>query len=87
MHVLAALIYGLIVFLAVLAWGVSTGAPLLILLLVSPLLISGVAVALIVLTLVMAGVRWMWRCRGTLRLWRSPRRTSSGPRSPGAGPL
>ena len=49
------------------AWGV-----VLLVLLAAPWIISGLILALTALSLAFIGLRWLWRCRGSLRLWRSP---------------
>lgn len=66
MHVFASAFYALIVFLAVLAYCAATGAPLLILLLLAPIIISGVIVALLALSLLIEAVRWAWRSRAAV---------------------
>lgn len=71
MHILASLLYAVIAFAALVAYCLATGAPLLVLL-VSPLLISGAIIVFMLLDLVFVAGRWLWRNRATLRLWRSP---------------
>lgn len=72
MHAVIAALYGFIVWLALLALASIAGAPgaVLVVLLVAPLVVSGVALALLVSCLAWCGVRWLWLCRGTLRLRR-----------------
>ena len=71
-HVLASALYAAVAWLALLAWASIAGAPgsVLAALLVAPLVVSGVALALLVACLAWRGVRWLWLCRGTLRLRR-----------------
>ena len=73
MHIAISALYGFVVWLALLAWASIAGAPgsVLVVLLVAPLVVSGVALALIAACLAWCGVRWLWLCMGTLRLRRS----------------
>lgn len=82
MHVLSAAIWGAIVWVALVLLAVASDGPTLLFVMCAPFVISGAIVLLLALSLAAGLARWMWRCRGTLRLWRSPDRTSSG-----AGPL
>ncbi len=70
-HVLASTLYAVIAWLALLAWLVISDGPVLLVLLASPFIISGLILALTAIGLVFIGLRWIWRCRGSLRLWRS----------------
>ncbi len=71
MHVLISFLYAVIAWLAMLAWLVIADGPVLAFLLVTPFLLSGLILSLTALGLVLIGLRWLWRCRGSLRLWRS----------------
>lgn len=70
-HVLVSFLYALIVWLAMLAWLVIADGPVLLVLLASPFILSGLILALTALGLAFIGLRWLWRCRGSLRLRRS----------------
>lgn len=72
MHVVVSILYAIIAWLALLAWLVIADGPVLVFLLASPFIISGLILALTALGLALIGLRWLWRCRGSLRLWRSP---------------
>ena len=71
-HVLASALYAAVAWMALLAWLVISDGPVLLVPLASPLVFSGLILALTALSLAFIGLRWLWRCRGTLRLWRSP---------------
>lgn len=71
MHVLISFLYAVIAWLALLAWLVITDGPVLLVLMASPFIISGLILALTALGLSFIGLRWLWRCRGSLRLRRS----------------
>lgn len=71
MHVLISFLYAVIAWLALLAWLVIADGPVLLVLMASPFIISGLILALIALGLAFIGLRWLWRCRGSLRLRRS----------------
>ena len=71
-HVLASALYAAVAWLALLAWLVISDGPVLAFLFVTPFLLSGLILALTALGLAFIGLRWLWRCRGSLRLWRSP---------------
>lgn len=71
-HVLASALYAAVAWLALLAWLVISDGPVLPVLLAAPWIISGLILALTALSLAFIGLRWLWRCRGSLRLWRSP---------------
>lgn len=63
MHVVIAILYGGIIWLSVLAYvGITHGAILPILLL-APIIISGAALGIIVLDLMLAACVWLWRNR------------------------
>ena len=68
-HVLASALYAAVAWLALLAWIVISDGPVL---LVSPLVFSGLIIVITAAGLAFIGLRWLWRCRGSLRLWRSP---------------
>lgn len=69
-------LYAIFALLALLAWAVISGAP-------AAILVPGAAIVFGVILLLI--LRWLWRCRGTLRLWRSPRSSFRG-RVPRADP-
>ena len=74
-HVLASALYAAVAWLALLAWLVISDGPVLLVLLVllaSPLVFSGLIIVITAAGLAFIGLRWLWRCRGSLRLWRSP---------------
>ena len=71
-HVLASALYAVIAWLALLAWLVISDGPVLLVLLASPLVFSGLIIVITAAGLAFIGLRWLWRCRGSLRLWRSP---------------
>lgn len=71
MHVVVSILYAIIAWLALLAWLVIADGPVLVFLLASPFIISGLILALTAVGLALIGLRWLWRCRGTLRLRRS----------------
>lgn len=70
-HVLISFLYAVIAWLALLAWLVIADGPVLLVLMASPFIISGLILALTALGLAFIGLRWLWRCRGSLRLRRS----------------
>ena len=70
-HVLIPILHAVIAWLALLAWLVIADGPVLLFLLASPFIISGLILALTALSLAFIGLRWLWRCRGSLRLRRS----------------
>lgn len=71
MHVLVSILYAVIAWLSLLAWLVVSDGPVLVFLLTSPFVLSGLILALTAIGLVIIGLRWLWRCRGSLRLRRS----------------
>ena len=72
MHVFASAFYALIAWLAFIAWLVVADGPWLLVLLASPLVFFGLIIFIAAAGLAFIGLRWLWRCRGSLRLWRSP---------------
>ena len=70
-------LYAIFALLALLAWAVISGAP-------AAILVPGAAIVFGVILLPLV-LRWLWRCRGTLRLWRSQRSIFRG-RVPRADP-
>lgn len=70
-HVLISILHAVIAWLALLAWLVIADGPVLLVLLAAPWIISGLILALTALGLAFIGLRWLWRCRGSLRLRRS----------------
>ena len=70
-HVLISILYAVVAWLALLAWLVISDGPVLLALLAAPWIISGLILALTALGLAFIGLRWLWRCRGSLRLRRS----------------
>ena len=70
-HVLASALYAAVAWLALLAWLVISDGPVLLVLLASPLVFSGLIIVITAAGLAFIGLRWLWRCRGTLRLRRS----------------
>ena len=83
MHVVIVALYGIVAWLSLLVLAVIAGPPgaALALLVLAPFVVSGV----ILLLLAWCTLRWLWLCRGTLRLWRSPRASFRG-RVPRAAP-
>ena len=71
MHVLVSILYAIIAWLALLAWLVIADGPVLVFLLVTPIPLSGLVLVVTAVGLALIGLRWLWRCRGTLRLRRS----------------
>ena len=59
-HVFASLIYAVVVVLALLAYCVVTEAPLLILLLFTPFIVTAVVLFVMALDLAAMAVRWAW---------------------------
>ena len=72
-HVLIACLYAVILWFSLLAYLIIIDGPWLAALVLSPVIISGGIVALLLLDAALCGVRWLWRNRGTLRWWRSAR--------------
>ena len=73
MHVLIAALWGALVWAGLVAAAFAGAGPSLLLVLVAaPFIVSGVTIALIAASVLLGAVRWLWRCRGTLRLRRSP---------------
>lgn len=70
--VLASALYAAVAWLALLAWLVISDGPVLLVLLASPLVFSGLIIVITAAGLALIGLRWLWRCRGSLRLRRSP---------------
>ena len=70
-HVLASALYAADAWLALLAWLVISDGPVLLVLLASPLVFSGLIIVITAVGLALIGLRWLWRCRGSLRLRRS----------------
>lgn len=75
MHVVIATVYSFLVWLAVLAWAAIAGAPgsVFLVVLLSPIVVSGVMTALLASWYAWRSARWLWRNRATLRLRRSMR--------------
>lgn len=71
-HVLASALYAAVAWLALLAWLVISDGPVLLVLLASPLVFSVLIIVITAAGLAFIGLRWLWRCRGSLRLCRSP---------------
>ena len=70
-HVLASALYAAVAWLALLAWLVISDGPVLLALLASPLVFSGLIIVITAAGLAFIGLRWLWRRRGSLRLRRS----------------
>lgn len=70
-HVLASALYAAVAWLALLAWLVISDGPVLLVLLASPRVFSGLIIVITAAGLAFIGLRWLWRCRGSLRLRRS----------------
>lgn len=70
MHIVVSTLYAIIAWLALMAWLVIADGPVLLVLLASPLVFSGLIIGITALGLAVIGLRWLWRCRGSLRLWR-----------------
>lgn len=70
-HVLASALYAAVAWLALLAWLVISDGPVLLVLLASPLVFSGLIIVITAAGLAFIGLRWLWLCRGSLRLRRS----------------
>lgn len=68
-HVLIACLYAATLWLSLVAYLLIVGGPWHLALVFAPLLISGGAIALLVLDLTLLGIRWLWRSRGTWRWW------------------
>jgi hypothetical protein len=85
MHVLIAGLYAAILWLALLAYTVIIGLSAFWVLVLGPVVISGLIAALLVLDLVLDPLwpilarRWAWLSSATVRLWRSipPRRSGA----------
>lgn len=71
-HVVISTLYAFVVWLALLAWLVVSDGPWQLVLLASPIVFFGLILVITALGLALIGLRWLWRCRGSLRLWRSP---------------
>ena len=69
-HVLASILYAIIAWLALLAWLVVSDGPWQLVLLATPFILSGLILVITALGFVFIAIRWLWRCRGTLRLRR-----------------
>jgi len=69
-HVLVSFLYAAVVWLALLAWLVVSDGPWQIVLLATPFILSGLILVLTALGFAFIAIRWLWRCRGTLRLRR-----------------
>ena len=70
-HILASALYAAVAWLALLAWLVISDGPVLAFLFVTPFLLSGLILAPTAAGLAFIGLRWLWWCRGSLRLRRS----------------
>lgn len=72
MHVTILTLYGLLAWVCALAWASIAGpdGAVLVVLLATPFIVSGVIVALLLAWGLALFVRWMWRNRSTFRLWR-----------------
>lgn len=70
-HVLASALYAAVAWLALLAWLVISDGPVPLVLLASPIVFFGLILVITALGLALIGLRWLWRCRGSLRLRRS----------------
>lgn len=71
MHVVISTLYAFVVWLALLAWLVISDGPVLLVLLASPLVFSGLIIVITAAGLAFIGLRWLWLRRGSLRLRRS----------------
>lgn len=71
MHVTILTLYGLLAWVCALAWASIAGpdGAVLIVLLATPFIVSGVIVAVLLAWGLAQFVRWMWRNRSTFRLW------------------
>lgn len=72
-HVLIACLYAVTLWLSLVAYLLIIDGPWRLALVFAPLLISGGAIALLLLDLTLLGIRWLWRSRGSWR-WRRPAR-------------
>ena len=70
MHILISGLYACIIWLSGLAYCVIVNGPVFKYLVLSPFIISGVILAILVLDLMVSGIRWLWSGRATLRWWR-----------------
>lgn len=70
MHVLASALYAAVAWLALLAWLVISDGPVLLVLLAAPFILFGLILVLTAPGFAFIAIRWLWRCRGTLRLRR-----------------
>lgn len=74
-HVLASIVYAVVVWLALLAWLTISSGPVLLFLLVTPFLLSGLIIVITAAALAFVGLRWLWQRRGLAsRLIQAPRR-------------
>lgn len=72
-HVLIAVLYAVTLWLSLVVYLLIIDGPWHLALAFAPFLISGGAIALLVLDLTLLGIRWLWRSRGSWRWWRSAR--------------
>lgn len=70
MHVVVALLYAVLVWACVVIWLLAAGGPWGLVLALGPVVISALVVVFLLLGAMVAGARWLWLSRGTLRLWR-----------------
>ena len=76
-HVLIAGLYACLLWLSLMAYLLIVDGPWVPALILSPVLISGAILVLILLEALVSGALWLWRSRATWRWWRS--------QSPGRG--
>lgn len=71
MHVTILTFYGVLAWVCALAWAAIAGSDgaVLVVLLATPFIVSGVIVAVLLGWGLVVFVRWMWRNRSTFRLW------------------
>lgn len=72
-HIVIAILYATTLWLSLVAYLLIVDGPWHLALAFFPLLISGGAIALLLLDLTLLGIRWLWRSRGSWRWWRSAR--------------
>lgn len=72
-HIVLLVVYGLTAWLALLAWASIAGpvGSVWAILALSPLVVSGVIVALVLSDLAYCGLRWCWCRRSALLWWRA----------------
>lgn len=67
MYVVVSVFYAIIAWLALLAWLIASGTPVLLFLMATPFVISALVIVVAGVWFLLITLRWMWRCRGTLR--------------------